>query len=48
VRQELTCGVYLVTRETEALKLDEEAPVPEKQGAPEDAPLAEDCKCGGR
>jgi hypothetical protein len=48
VRQELTCGVYLVTRETEALKLDEEAHVPEKQGAPEDAPLAEDCKCGGR
>jgi hypothetical protein len=30
--------VDLVTRETEALKLDEKAPVAEKLGAPEDAP----------
>jgi plasminogen activator inhibitor 1 RNA-binding protein len=44
VKQELTCGVDLVARETEALKLVEKAPVPEKQGAPEDAPLGEENK----
>jgi plasminogen activator inhibitor 1 RNA-binding protein len=36
----------LGTRETEALKLDEKAPAPEKQGAPEDAPQAEENKVG--
>jgi plasminogen activator inhibitor 1 RNA-binding protein len=36
--------VDLVTRETEALKLDEKAPVAEKLGAPEDAPQAEENK----
>lgn len=33
-----------MTRETEGLKLDEKAPVPEKQGALEDAPQAEENK----
>lgn len=34
-----------MTRETEeGLKLDEKAPVPEKQGAQEDAPQAEENK----
>ena len=34
------------TRETEAHKQDEKTPVPEKQGAQEDAPQAEDNKVG--
>lgn len=34
----------MLTRETEALKQDEKAPAPEKQGAPEDAPQADENK----
>ncbi|KAL6851633.1 hypothetical protein ACP4OV_020197 [Aristida adscensionis] len=43
-QREITFAGWM-TRETEdALKLDEKAPVPEKQGAPEDAPQAEENK----
>lgn len=39
-----TTSDELLAQETEALKLDEKAPVPEKQGAQEDAPQAEENK----
>uniref|UniRef100_A0ACD5TEQ5 Uncharacterized protein n=1 Tax=Avena sativa TaxID=4498 RepID=A0ACD5TEQ5_AVESA len=39
-----TTSDEFLAQETEALKLDEKAPVPEKQGAPEDAPQAEENK----
>jgi len=41
-----TSSDELLAQETEALKQDEKAPVPEKQGAPEDAPQAEENKVG--
>jgi len=39
-----TTSDEFLAQETEALKVDEKAPVPEKQGAPEDAPQAEESK----
>ncbi|KAK1699445.1 hypothetical protein QYE76_016142 [Lolium multiflorum] len=39
-----TTSDELLAQETEALKLEEKAPVPEKQGAQEDAPQAEENK----
>uniref|UniRef100_A0A452ZMX1 Hyaluronan/mRNA-binding protein domain-containing protein n=1 Tax=Aegilops tauschii subsp. strangulata TaxID=200361 RepID=A0A452ZMX1_AEGTS len=39
-----TTSDEIVAQETEALKQDEKAPAPEKQGAPEDAPQADENK----
>ena len=39
-----TCAVWMTRETEEGLKLDEKAPVPEKQGAPEDTPQAEENK----
>ncbi|CAM0954389.1 unnamed protein product [Alopecurus aequalis] len=41
-----TSSDELLAQETEAHRLDEKVPVPEKQGAPEDAPQADENKAG--